>query len=68
MEVDVAEVVDDNVNLAVASAPLAIAVAFIPKATQVYRPAAVVLQLMVFPAPVATEPATTDTAVTSDGT
>jgi hypothetical protein len=61
----VADVFAAKVTLAVASVPAPMVAAFMPTAIQVYRPALVMLHVRVLPAPVAAEPAVTDTAVIS---
>jgi hypothetical protein len=64
--VEVADVFVATVTFAVASGPVAIVVAFIPTAIHVYLPALIVLQVIVLPAPVAADPAVTDTVVMSE--
>lgn len=67
MTLDVDDVVLETLKLAVAIAPVEMAVEFRPLTRHVYLPEAGELQDTVFPTPVADEPAATETPLKSPG-
>jgi hypothetical protein len=67
IELDVAVELEEILNVAVAIVPVAITVLFTPKTIHLWRPAAIVLHLMLFPLALATEPMATETLLKSAG-